>query len=397
MTDRKRYFDKTAEYITDKAAEMVEFSDYLAENPELPGEEYETSRLMVEKLKKAGFDVEYPFCGLPTAFLGRKSVGSGGPVVAILVEYDALPDMGHACGHNVHGTMALYAGMAVGEAIGDFPCELRVVGTPAEEEDGAKTFMAAEGVFDDTDFAFMFHSFAGESYVDYSALGMSGYDFTFKGRSSHAAATPWYGKSAQNGALLFIDALNMMRMHMRDGCRLSTLIREVNGAHNIIPDKAVCRVEYRAPEKQMLDELSDMIFTAARGTATATGTEVSWQNFEETFEPMLRNLTAEKLAEETMAEYGVKCTAGHAASGSTDVGNVSFRCPAIQPEFAITERKIDLHTKEFAAVTTTGEAHEALIKGTRIMADIAVKVLTDDGLRKEMRDEFEGKLAEIAR
>ena len=131
MSDRNAIFKKTEDYITDRNTEMVAFSDYLAAHPELSEAEYETSRLMTEKLRAAGFEVEYPYLGLPTAFMAKKKNGADKPVVAVMVEYDALPEIGHACGHNLHGTMALYAGMAVGEAMGDVAGELRVIGTPA--------------------------------------------------------------------------------------------------------------------------------------------------------------------------------------------------------------------------------------------------------------------------
>lgn len=385
----KEIFGKAQSHITERAGEMVAFSDYLAAHPELSEAEYETSRLMTEKLRAAGFEVEYPYLGLPTAFMAKKKNGADRPVVAVMVEYDALPEIGHACGHNLHGTMALYAGMAVGEAMGDVAGELRVIGTPAEETDGAKIRMAGEGVFDDVDFAVMFHSFAGESFADYRSLGIDGFDFTFTGQTSHSAASPWRGRSAQSGMLLFIDALNMLRIHMHDYCRLAAYITEVKGAVNIIPDRAVCRVEARAPRQDIQRELTAAVLECARGAATATRTEVSWENFEGSFAPMLPNLTAEKLAEETMAEYGVICTNGHPATGSTDVGNVSYRCPAIQPEFAITTRSLDLHTREFAAATTSEEGHEALVRGARIIADICLKVLTDEELRKKIKAEFE--------
>ena len=125
-------------YIDSHASEITAFSDYLAANPELPGEEYNTSKLMVEKLRQNGFDIEYPFCGISTAYLAKKSQGSNKPVVAIMVEYDALPVIGHACGHNLHGTMAMYAGIALGQTINDWCGELRVIGTPAEEADGGQ-------------------------------------------------------------------------------------------------------------------------------------------------------------------------------------------------------------------------------------------------------------------
>lgn len=381
-------------YIDSHASEITAFSDYLAAHPELPGEEYNTSKLMVEKLRQNGFDIEYPFCGISTAYLAKKSQGSNKPVVAIMVEYDALPVIGHACGHNLHGTMAMYAGIALGQTINDWCGELRVIGTPAEEADGAKIKMADHGVFDDVDLAIMFHAFGGESYADYRALGINGFDFTFTGQTAHSAASPWDGRSAQNGMLLFIDAMNMLRLHMHDHCRLHSIITQVEGAANIIPDKAICRVEARAPEKKMLDNLTDAVFKCAKGAAIATDTEVTWKRFEGKFEPILPNCTAEKLTEDVMAKYGVVCTHGHNATGSTDVGNVSYKCPAIQPEFAITSKKLSLHTREFAEATTSQEGHEALVNGAKIMAEICLRVMIDEKLRLDIRSEFEAKRAQ---
>ncbi len=395
MKDAKRAFETAQKYITDNREEMIGFCDYLGEHPELSSKEYEASRLMAEKLKTAGFDVEYPFDGIETAFMAKKTASYAGaerPVVAVLVEYDALPEIGHACGHNNHGTMALYAGIALGEVIEELGGEVRVVGTPAEEDDGAKVKMADDGVFDDVDFAVMIHAFGGESFADYRSLGIDGYTVTFKGQTSHSAASPWCGRSAQNGMILFMEALNMLRLHMHDYCRMHAIIKEVKGAVNIIPDLAVCQVETRAPEKQMLAELTQAMFECARGAAIATRTEVSYAKFMGSFDAMLPNLTAEKMAEETMAEYGVSCTHGHLPTGSTDVGNVSYRCPAIQPELAICEQKLDLHTREFAAAAVSGEGHENMIKGARIITDMCIKVFADDALRARMKAEFKASI-----
>lgn len=391
MRDYETIINTIQNYIDSHSSEITAFSDYLAAHPELSGEEYNTSKLMVEKLCQNGFDVKYPFCGIPTAYCAKKTHGLNKPVIAIMVEYDALPVIGHACGHNLHGTMAMYAGIALGQAISDWCGELRVIGTPAEEADGAKILMADRGVFDDVDLAIMFHAFGGESYADYRALGINGFDFTFTGQTAHSAASPWDGRSAQNGVLLFMDAMNMLRLHMHDHCRLHAIITQVDGAANIIPDKSICRVEARAPEKKMLDDLTEAVFKCAKGAAIATDTKVVWERFEGRFEPMLPNCAAEKLAEDVMAKYGVICTHGHNATGSTDVGNVSYKCPAIQPEFAITSKKLSLHTREFAEATTSTEGHEALLKGTKIMAEICLRVITDDMLRSTIRSEFEAK------
>ncbi len=394
----KQAFEKAHCYLSQKRAEMTAFSDYLAAHPELSQEEYESSRLMAEKLLGAGFSVEYPYLGLPTAFKAVKTspaCAQKKPVVAIMAEYDALPEIGHGCGHNLHGTMALYAGLAVGEAIGETAGEIRIIGTPAEETDGAKVQMADAGIFDDVDLAFMFHSYAGESFADYRALGIDGLEFTFTGQTSHSAASPWKGRSAQNGMLLFMDGLNMLRLHMHDYCRMHAIIKEVRGAVNIIPDLAVCQVETRAPDKAMLAGLTEAVINCAKGCAAAVNTEVSWKKFMKSFDSMLPNLAAELLAEKTMAEYGVICTKNHLPTGSTDIGNVSYRCPAIQPELAVTEEKLDLHTRRFALATTSEEGHSALVKGAAIMADIALKVLTDQRLREDIRAEFESKISAL--
>lgn len=372
-------------------SEIIDFSDYLGTHPELSSEEFESSRLCVEKLTSHGFEVEYPFLGLPTAFMAKKraaNAASDAPKIAIMVEYDALPEIGHACGHNLHGTMALYAGIALAEQADKINAEIWVVGTPAEETDGGKVLMADEGVFDNVDFAIMFHSYGGASFTDYRALAIDGYDFTYKGQTSHAAATPWRGRSAQNGVMLFIDAINMMRLHIKDGWRIHALITHVSGATNIIPDKAVCRVEARAPQRAELDSLMETVFCCAKGAAIATGTEFEAHKFMRSFDDMLPNLAAEALARETLESMGVKCTYGPGPNGSTDVGNVSYRCPAIQPEFAITSQNLDLHTREFTAATMSEEGHEALIKGAKAISAICLRFATEEDTRKKIKNEF---------
>jgi metal-dependent amidase/aminoacylase/carboxypeptidase family protein len=174
-------------------------------------------------------------------------------------------------------------------------------------------------------------------------------------------------------------------------CRIHALVISVSGATNIIPDKAVCRVEARATCRTTLNEMMDAVFCCARGAAVATRTNVSWSKFMRSFDDMLPNLEAEKLAEDVLLKYGVVCTHNHCPAGSTDVGNVSYRCPAIQPEYAITKRNLSLHTREFAAATISDEGHEALLTSIMALSEICLKVLTDDILRKEIKSEFLGR------
>lgn len=368
--------------------EAIRLSDYLADNPELSGQEFISSKLFADKLREYGFDVEHPFLGMPTAFIAKKKSAKKGAVVAFLVEYDALPDLGHACGHNLHGTMSAYAGITLSRLLEDVGGEVWIVGTPAEETDGAKCKMADEGVFDRADLALMFHSHGGSTYTDARALAIEGYEFTFRGEPSHAAASPWTGRSAQNGIRLFFDAIDMLRLHCRDGSRIHGLITNISGATNIIPETAVCRVETRAVTRSELNAMQENVFCCARGAAVATRTEVSWERFMSSFDDILPNMAAEQMAREVLEELGVKCVDGPGAQGSTDVGNVSYRCPAIQPEFAISKLPLSIHTHEFAEATKTDEAHDALITGIRAMSRIGLRVMTDDKLRAEIKREF---------
>lgn len=374
-------------FLDERAGEMGAFSDFLGRHPELPAKEYESSRLFVETLRKEGFEVEFPFLGIETAFMAKKRRGKGG-IVAFLAEYDALPEIGHACGHSLHGTLSLYAGLALGRIVEETGGEVWVVGTPAEEEDGAKSPMADAGVFDGVDLAMMFHASGGCSWTDYRSLALHGYDFTFRGRTAHAAAAPWDGRNALNGLKLFMVAMDMLRQHARPETRMNGVITNGGSAVNVIPDHAVCRVEVRAPEKAGLDELMEQVFDCARGAALATGTSVEWARFLQSFDDMRPNPAAEGLAREMLEAHGFPCVAGPGASGSTDVGNVSYRCPAIQPMMAITEKPLVLHTKAFAEVTFTPEAHDALLRGAKALAATGLHVLADPAVRERIHADF---------
>jgi amidohydrolase len=176
----------------------------------------------VDLLKEAGFDVEYPFAGIPTAFRGRK--GKGGPKVALLVEYDALPGIGHACGHNLSGAMSTLAGMALASVSDELDGEIHVIGTPAEETNGAKVAMSEKGVFDDLDLALMLHCGGCLSFVRYESLAVDALEFIFNGKASHASASPWMGRNALNGVQLFFHAVDMLRQHLPPEVRMHGII-----------------------------------------------------------------------------------------------------------------------------------------------------------------------------
>lgn len=370
--------------------EAARIADYIHDHPEISEQEFETSKLLVSILKEHGFEVEYPFLGIPTAFCGRIRNGKG-PVVAILVEYDALPEIGHACGHSLHGMMSIAAGLALAPLMRDIPGELRVVGTPAEETNGAKVKMAAEGIFDDCDLALMIHCNAHSSFVDYRSLAMDAIEFTFTGKAAHAAGAPWEGKNALNGVQLLFHATDMLRQHVRPEVRMHGIISEGGTAPNVVPERASARFYFRAPWRPYLNTLIEQIYNCARGAALATATEVSWRYYEASFDDMLPNPTAEAMMSQILTELGVKLDPSPGPLGSTDVGNVSYRCPALQPELAITEKAIATHTREFAEALLTPEAHQRLGVGAKAIAHAALRTFLDEGLRRRMREDFLSK------
>lgn len=390
--DKNGFIENLYSEIDKHWPEMVRMSDEFAADPEISGQEFKTSKKIVDVLEKAGFSVEYPFMNIPTAFIAAKGNAGSGGKVALLVEYDALPEIGHACGHNLHGSMSVLAGLGLLPLMEEISGELLVIGTPAEETNGAKVEMAEKGVFDGCDFAIMIHSNCGKSIVKYRSLAMDAVEFTFKGKTSHAASAPWEGVNALNGLQLFFHAIDMLRQHVKQEVRMHGIYHEGGTAPNIVPERAKGRFYFRAPKRAYLDEMMKKIFDCARGAALATGTEVTWRNFEASFKDMLPNEAAEEMLENLFAEFGLPVTRIDGFMGSSDVGDVTYKCPAVQPEIDICGKNIEAHTRAFAEATTTDRAHQALKTGAKIIARSALEVLLDEKLRQKMWEDYEKEL-----
>ncbi|WP_278549817.1 amidohydrolase [Cloacibacillus evryensis] len=386
MTDFVKKFEESVEK---NAAAMAAMSDDFAAHPEVSGTEKRTSAKLIEVLKAHGFDVTAPYKDIPYSFTALKGK-KGGPKACIMVEYDALPEIGHACGHNLHGSMAVLAACALAPIVEETGGELLVAGTPAEETNGAKVAMAENGLFDDCAFAMMIHSSCGESIAAYRSLALSPWEFTFTGKTSHAAAAPWEGLNALNGLQLFFHAIDMLRQHVRPEVRMHGIVSYGGAAPNIVPERAVGQFYFRAPQNDYLETVVEKVFNCARGAALATGTEVTWRRFELPFKDMTPNETAEKMAAELMESEGFKVSPCEGFMGSSDVGDVTYHCPAIQPELDISAGKVfQAHTRDFAAATLTDAAHDAMRRGARIIGKSVIRVLTEPELREQMRADFE--------
>lgn len=369
-------------------SEAVALSDDLAAHPEISYEEFESSRKIVELLRKSGYEVTYPYLGYDTAFCGVLDNGDG-PSVAILAEYDALPGIGHACGHNLHGALSVLTALSMLELKDKFKGKLYIIGTPAEEENGAKIGMAEQGIFDDMSLAVMMHSWSGGiSLPDMDVLSLRCYVVEFHGQTAHAVAGPWEGRSALAAARKFLDLIDARRECFTPDLRVNSVILDGGKAPNIIPDYAKIRMEFRTDSMAKLEKADEMIRKCADGAALALDCEVTLKKGLSDFADMVRVKPLEQEIRTILEELGSKTGEALPPNGSSDMGNVSYRCPAIQPLLSIADTPIALHTAEMAEAVILPKAHAAMAQGATALALLSLKVFNDAAFRQEVSDSF---------
>ncbi|MDR3130631.1 MAG: amidohydrolase [Treponema sp.] len=392
--DKQEIACRVKEAVEKHARTAKTLSDDLCANPELSGQEFESSRKMVSILKKAGYTVEYPFRGLSTAFRAILDAGRG-PKAAILAEYDALPEVGHGCGHNLHGALSVLAALALAELKDLINGTVCVIGTPDEETAGAKILMAEKGVFDGLDLAVMMHSCGGGGFsqANMAALSLRGYVVEFSGQTAHAVAAPWRGRSALAAARKFIDLIDARRECFTPDAYVNAVISGGGSAANVIPGRASVSLEFRAASMGNLALMDDIISKCARGAALAMDCGVELRRSCDDFADMIRIATLEEEIEALFQSLGLPVKSVSPPLGSTDVGNVSYRCPSVQPLISITREDFALHTREFAEATLKAEAFDAMEKGAQALALLVLKTLRDEEFRKKTRDEFKANRA----
>lgn len=369
-----------------------EMSCYLREHPELSGQEFESSRRLAALLEKEGFEVTYPYAGYPTAFHAVFDNGEG-PEVALLAEYDALPDIGHGCGHNLHGAISVLAGLALKELKGGFHGKVHVIGTPAEEGEGAKIGMAAQGIFDNMSAAMMLHSWSGGlCRANMEALSLRCYFVEFYGRPAHAVTAPWEGRSALAAARKFLDLVDARRECFTPDVHVNSIVEDGGCAPNIIPEYTKLRVEFRAGTRSKMETVDEMVKKCAEGAAMALDCEVKFTSVFE-FADIVRNTALEEEAIRLFESFGMATAPVEAASGSSDVGDVSYRCPTIHPLIAITDEDYAPHTVAFRDATALPQAETAMEKGAGILVCMALKIWNDKTFREKVYSEFAERTA----
>jgi amidohydrolase len=386
--DSGKLKDTISKDIDSRAAALGALSQKLHDNPETAMKEVKAAGWLTQYLKDNGFKVETGICGMPTAF--RAVYGKGKPAIGFLTEFDALPKIGHACGHNLIAVTSLAAGIAARLVADAFGATVVVYGTPGEEGDAGKAQMEQKGAFRDIDIAMITHPGGGNQAV-MGALACQTIDVEFIGKAAHAAADPDQGINALAAMILSFNAIDALRQHIKPSARVHGIITDGGEAPNIVPAHTAGSFIVRAVDDAYLEEVKEKVFNCFTGAATATGATLRHHWAAVRYAAMRNNITMAELFRKNMLDLGrqIPLGDGSGSMGSTDVGNVSKLAPTIQPYVGIAPENILIHSTEFEKVTGTKEALKIMLDAGKAMAMTAADLLAEPDNLRAVREEFE--------
>lgn len=369
--------------------ELKRLSRIIHDHPETAFNEKTAVKHLTSFLETADFTVGKGICKLPTAF--KAVYGSGEPVIAFLAEYDALPGVGHGCGHNLIGTASVAAAVAARVAADEYGGTIVVFGTPGEELYGGKSIMAERGAFTDVDFAMITHPGGGDQ-VMMSTLACETLSVEFFGKAAHAAGEPEKGINALEAMIQSFNALNSLRQHVPEKTRIHGVITDGGEAANVVPAHTAGTFIARSETDSLLDDLKKRVIACFQGAAKATGARLKYK-WGEHYAAMRSNGVMARLFKENLAAVGRSVPLGshNLQTFSTDVGNVSQLLPTIQPLVGIAPPDINLHSPAFSAVAATDAALDTLLDAARAMAMTAADILENPATAERIREEFRGR------
>ena len=374
------------------AETLLQVSHAIHGEPELAFEEYFACELLSSTLRDSDLDVETGVYSLETAFETTINSEQDGPTVAVLAEYDALPQIGHACGHNIIATTALGATLALNAVAQSLPGRVKMLGTPAEERGGGKELMARAGAFQGIDAALMIHP-AGVNLATMPSICVAEVEVVYHGKSSHASAMPHKGINALDGLLLAYQAISNLRQHIRSTERIHGIVQEGGAAPNIVPDRTVGQFYVRAANEIELAALKPRVQDCFEAGATGSGctVEVNWAGVDyldiNTNWPLAKRFRHH--AEQLGREFIDDDQALKFGAGSTDMGNVSYRLPSIHPMLAVAPPDVVIHHPDFAGWARSEKGDSAVIDGAKALARTAAEYLLSPELQRRSRDAFE--------
>jgi amidohydrolase len=378
------------------SAELVDLARRIHATPEVAFTEVQASAWLTEALERRGYSVERGVAGLETAFRAEVRGGRDGPGVGILAEYDALPEIGHACGHNLICTAALGAGIGLAAVCEHLAGRAVVLGTPAEEGGGGKVIMLRGGAFEGIDAALMFHP-AGYTMTDRGSLASYRLSLKFTGKAAHAAAAPYEGINALDAMIQTFVAIGLLRQQVRDDARIHGIITYGGAAPNIIPDRTEAMFSIRATDSEYAHDLLQRVIRCAEGAALATGATLE-HAAQKGYDAMKPNRTlGERFAHHLAAlGYAQDPPPERPRMGSTDMGDVSQVIPAIHPYVAIGPKEMPGHSVSFREAALSERGMDAMLAAAKAMALVAYDLLAQPEFLAEVRREFEGNVTRAA-
>ena len=355
---------------------LCEISEYIYHNPELGNQEFKSSEKLISFLEEHNFIVEREFLGLKTAFRAVYDSNKPGLTVGYLCEYDALPEIGHGCGHNMIGTMSAGAGVILSKILDQVGGRVIVYGTPAEETDGAKVIFAEQGVFEELDAAMMLHP-SDKTCASGTSTAIYPLQFRYKGKTAHAASCPQDGINALNSVIQLFNGIDALRQHVTPDVRMHGIITNGGVAANIVPDEAVAQFYFRAAKKETVMELVEKVKNIAQGAALMTGATLEMERFELPYDDLRTYENLSEAFNENLRILGIEDIEENEDFGSSDIGNVSHIVPTIHPNIGISNCRVIGHSREMADATISELGHERLLIGTLALAYTGYDVLTN--------------------
>ncbi|UPM53784.1 M20 family metallopeptidase [Gottfriedia acidiceleris] len=369
----------------------LEISHNIHEKPEIGNQEFFASETHTKILVEAGFDVTRNIAGHETGFVARKTSSKQGPTIAFLAEYDALPGLGHACGHNIIGTTSVAAGIALAEVISETGGEVVIFGTPAEEggpNGSAKGSFVKNGLLEGVDAALMLHP-SGKTGLSSPSLAVDPLDFHFYGRAAHAAGSPEHGINALDAVIQLFNGINALRQQLSSDVRIHGIITHGGDAPNIIPEYASARFFIRASTWKRTEEVSTKIRNIAEGAAIATGSTVKIERFQNEVHDFIINQSLDEIVGEELSLLGEVVNSKSGGLGSTDAGNVSHVVPTSHAYIKIGPDDLIAHTNEFREAAKSPLGDHALITGAKALALTGYRLITDKNLLEKVQNEFQ--------
>lgn len=371
--------------------DTVKTADFIFNNPETGGEEHKAKEKLTHVLSDNGFIINDYIDELPTSFTAEYEFPKKGPTVAFIAEYDALPEIGHACHHHIIAASSAFTAVALSKLKTDLAGRIKVIGTQAEENSDAKRIMIDKGIFDDVDVAIMLHG-GPKSTTNLELYSLIGMEFTFIGKSAHAAAAPYKGINALDAVILLFNSINALRQQLPEDVRIHGIITEGGTALNIIPERGVAKFYIRTKNYACLEEVAKKIENCARGASMQTGAKLDLKVFEGPVKGLLKNPYLIETYESSFKALGGEIDESSFILGSSDIGNLSNRIPVLNPMIKTSGEECCLHTRDFLNAGNSDFAYDQMVLGMKAIGITCAKVLLYKDYLKKVNKAFNSSL-----